>query len=290
MISPVTPVPLAAAISSARRVSGGRPSRCSANACSSAAPTASGAASGAAPPSCAADSAADRLQQRERVAARPGHQLAPDVRVDRDARAREQRLRVVRPQPVQLQRLDPDPAQPLAVARRRTAAPRPRRRVGGRRTAAPRATARPTSARRRSPPAPGRRRAAVASRLSVAAATANRSSGAGGPSASAPESAARWRSGSAVEQVLERADEVGEPGEREVGLGLQRAHPQHRERSPRQLRATCSSRLVLPIPGLAVDDQRRAQSHPRPPEAVRRSVRLRRRARAAHRGDYVLRW
>jgi hypothetical protein len=66
------------------------------------------------------------------------------------------------------------------------------------------------------------------------------------------------RLGDAIEEVQERPQQIGEPGERQLGLGLERPGAQNGE--PGRRRGDLVQEGGLPDPGIAVDDQRCAHA------------------------------
>ena len=126
--------------------------------------------------------------------------------------------------------------------------------------------------------------AAAARRLSVAAATANRSPGAGGPSASAPDSAASWgpgirpsrcRTGRSSSERPANASSDSASGERARNTWKSTAAA-----------AACSSSLVFPMPGSPWRSNA-ALSPPRA-RAIRRSSRDRSSSRPTSTGQIII--
>ena len=216
-----------------------------------------------------------QLEQRERVARGGRGELGGDraaqaVAVRRGAAARRPASassgagrRTSRPGGVDL-------AARRRVADAERASRRPRRAAAARRRRSPRPTARRATARRRRARAPGRSSAAVPSRPSSAAGTANRARRARRPRARAPGRArAPAPAAAASRRCEQRAGEVGQAGERQLGLGLDARAPRGRACPRRRASRACSSSAVLPIPGSPRIEQRAAAPLARVGDAAR---------------------
>ena len=108
------------------------------------------------------------------------------------------------------------------------------------------------------------------SRLSVAAPTAKRSWAVAGPSASAPASALACGARDPVERGQRRAQQLGEPGERNLGLRLDPARAQHPH--PVGLRRRVLEQRRLADAGLADEREHAAATRLAPAASSRSSA------------------
>ena len=199
----------------------------------------------------------DRLEESERVPGRVGDETLADARADCPAGPGHEILRSVGLKSSELESLDPGRLEPGSVTHRQQ--------EHDALAAEPAASEQERLARRRVEPLgvvhDGEHGRLLGSRREQA----DRRRGGREPVArrrrSEGEGAGQRRGlrlGDAVEEGQERPQQIGEPGERQLGLGLERPGTQNGE--PGRRRGDLVEEGGLPDPGIAVDDQRRAHA------------------------------